>query len=116
MDIDTKYEIDSETIKQKIEREHNKRGYWTYQHGIHDGEDASILVKWQDKYCKPTPKKLKECPFCKQAAKKWKHYTECDKMPREISDLRKLHMNFKASKQIKLRTCDIMLDINLEKI
>ena len=47
---------------------------------------------------------------------KWKHFTECDKMPHEISELRKMHMNFKASKQIKLRTSDIMQDINLEKI
>ena len=43
--ISQKYHLDSEIVKQCVEREHNKRGYWTFKHGIHEGESPSVITK-----------------------------------------------------------------------
>ena len=50
LDIPQKYVLDALSIKQKIDKEWNKPGYWTMKDGIHDGENALIMTKWQLKY------------------------------------------------------------------
>ena len=46
LNIDKRFEINSEVIKEKIEAEHNRIGFWTLKSGIHDNENATILTKW----------------------------------------------------------------------
>ena len=46
LEIPSRYELDATSIKQKVEQEHGKNGYWNTKKGIKDGEDAMILLRW----------------------------------------------------------------------
>ena len=87
LNINKKWIINTEIIKEKMEKKFNQKGLWNFKDDIHEHNMGLLITKWQIKFNNPIQKKakaLKKCKFCGKEIMKWSHYTLCEKMPCEI--------------------------------